>query len=156
MQACAICMEELGEEETSNAHELDCGHVFHSRCIIGWFQRGQLSCPTCRADHSEMIPHLSVQARAKFIRSTIGRRKSAPRELKLMLARLRTAELEFREHSREVKSFQREHAAILRRADALRAKKHRLRYRVRKLERLVGLFQTPSLTLPSLVVQHTF
>lgn len=158
MQAdvCAICMEELCEEDT-NTHELNCGHVFHSRCIIGWFQRGQLSCPTCRADnHSESIPHMSVHVRAKFIRNTVGRRKSAPPELKLMIAQLRKAELEYRAHTHELKTFQREHSVLLNKARALREKKWRLRQRTRHQERLLGLFQTPTLTLPSLAVQYTF
>jgi hypothetical protein len=151
---CAVCLEDLSAD--ANTHTLGCGHVFHSRCIIGWFQRGQLSCPTCRADnrHDEHLSPMSLQERARFLRRTIGRRASAPRELKLLIAQLRKVETEVREHSREERSFRREHAAILRRETALQMKRYRLRRKVRLQERLIGLFQTPALTLPSLIVQR--
>ena len=151
---CAVCLEDVSAD--TNTHELDCGHVFHSRCIIQWFQRGQLSCPTCRADnnHSEHISSLALYERAKFIRRTIGRRASAPYELKLMLSNLQKVQTELRELSQEERSFRREHTAILRRQNALQMKRYRLRRKKLLQERQIGLFQTPQLTLPALVVQR--
>ena len=148
-----VCMEDVNPDTDANTHRLDCGHLFHSPCIIEWFQRGHLSCPTCRADnHSESLPCMSVHVRAKFIRSTIGRRKSAPPELKMMITQLQNAESDLREHTRDLKLFKREHAAILKKSRACHEKKWRLRQRVRQRERLLGLFQTPTLTLPTLAV----
>lgn len=44
---CAVCQDNLTVTNAST-HELQCGHVFHSGCIIEWFRRGENSCPVCR------------------------------------------------------------------------------------------------------------
>ena len=45
---CAICRDELCTHGTGGTVEaLDCGHVFHSKCIARWFVRKE-TCPTCR------------------------------------------------------------------------------------------------------------
>lgn len=43
-RTCIICREEMVA-----AKKLDCGHMFHARCLQSWLKR-QLSCPTCRAN----------------------------------------------------------------------------------------------------------
>ena len=40
---CAICMEVLGER----GEPLNCGHLYHAKCVIPWLQKNR-SCPTCR------------------------------------------------------------------------------------------------------------
>lgn len=42
-RTCIICREEM-----VSAKKLNCGHMFHSRCLQNWLKR-QFSCPTCRA-----------------------------------------------------------------------------------------------------------
>lgn len=42
-RTCIICREEM-----QSAKKLECGHIFHARCLQSWLKR-QLSCPTCRA-----------------------------------------------------------------------------------------------------------
>jgi len=41
--ACAICMEPL----TTEGVPLNCGHLYHAKCVIPWLQSGG-GCPTCR------------------------------------------------------------------------------------------------------------
>ena len=41
---CVICLEDLGEAVTT----LECSHVFHRACLVGWFRRNP-TCPTCRS-----------------------------------------------------------------------------------------------------------
>ena len=43
---CAICQESCFEYGPT--HKLECGHTFHTNCIVGWFRSGQKSCPICR------------------------------------------------------------------------------------------------------------
>lgn len=43
---CSICMCEVRPRQRK---QLECGHVFHRRCISKWFRRGSLTCPMCRA-----------------------------------------------------------------------------------------------------------
>ena len=46
---CAICLGELAEGEWVT--QIPCGHGFHSRCILDWFQVSATdSCPKCRKD----------------------------------------------------------------------------------------------------------
>ena len=33
---CPICLSELDEEE-SNVYKIECGHIFHTECIMKWF-----------------------------------------------------------------------------------------------------------------------
>lgn len=42
-RTCIICREEM-----RTAKKLNCGHMFHARCLQSWLKR-QLSCPTCRS-----------------------------------------------------------------------------------------------------------
>lgn len=44
---CAVCIE-FGELD-SQWRRLVCGHYFHDRCIVPWFQRNRF-CPLCRHD----------------------------------------------------------------------------------------------------------
>ena len=44
---CSICLAECTKPRQCKA--LECGHVFHKRCIKRWFGRGSLTCPMCRA-----------------------------------------------------------------------------------------------------------
>lgn len=152
---CVVCMESLDAE---HAHTMDtCGHRFHSRCIIAWLQRGNLSCPTCRqsAHRPDAIPPMALCERARYIRRTVGRRASAPSELLTLIRRVRDAEERERRYAREHRDYCREHRDVLRRAHALRGRRYMASRRARLAERLLGLFQTPSLTLPALMV-HTF
>lgn len=49
---CTICLDDVVEPGQQEGVRLQCGHVFHQRCIDGWLgssmNRG-LSCPNCRA-----------------------------------------------------------------------------------------------------------
>lgn len=46
LPTCAIC---FGGMDRGNSHRLhECGHVFHSECIIQWFRSKQDTCPLCR------------------------------------------------------------------------------------------------------------
>lgn len=154
--ACPVCMDSLDSGDDVHSLE-DCGHRFHSRCIIGWLQRGHLSCPTCRTNlhHEEdAIPGLALTERARFIRRTLGRRKSAPADLKKMIAALKKVERSEKECQRAYMDFQRQNRDTIRQYNALRAKKwHSLR-RKRRCERLLGLFQAPGFPLPPLIVRR--
>lgn len=54
--ACAVCQERGDDAE--EWRKLHCGHFFHNRCIVQWFERGAF-CPVCRADVRE--PPAAVQ-----------------------------------------------------------------------------------------------
>jgi ankyrin repeat protein len=53
MTDCAICFAEITAETGQTT--LSCGHPFHVRCIVRWFQRpdGAGTCPCCRREPTE-------------------------------------------------------------------------------------------------------
>ena len=42
-ETCSICLEKFN----NNSINIPCGHNFHSKCILNWFDK-DLSCPICR------------------------------------------------------------------------------------------------------------
>ena len=43
---CSICLESINLENNTS-YKLDCGHIFHTDCIVGWF-RTQTSNGRCQ------------------------------------------------------------------------------------------------------------
>lgn len=43
---CTIC----ADGETEALVQIDCGHRFHSACILEWFRHYSTTCPNCRSD----------------------------------------------------------------------------------------------------------
>lgn len=43
---CPVCLDAVSKRALAR---MECGHVFHSRCIRAWFRRRPLRCPMCRA-----------------------------------------------------------------------------------------------------------
>ena len=41
---CAICLEDFNKK--NNKVILNCGHSFHSECILNWFDK-KMKCPYC-------------------------------------------------------------------------------------------------------------
>lgn len=48
-KVCAICLEDLGEDESILQQGKRCDHKFHKACICSWIlEKKQPNCPTCR------------------------------------------------------------------------------------------------------------
>ena len=153
--ACSICQEDV----TSDAeHVLECGHTFHSSCLIRWLRHGNLSCPNCRDGLrlEDNLPTFQLRTRARYIRSTIGRRKSAPAELRAIIARLQRAEEKEREVRLEYRQHRQEHGDVIAKHNSFRGKIWTCKRRVSQCERLLGLFNCPGLTLPRLHVTQSW
>ena len=148
---CAICLEEV---ESGSAHTLDCEHVFHAECIIGWLRRGNLSCPSCRTDlhdNTQHIPAMAIRERARYLR-VIARRKNAPMELKRLVEKVRAAENKERERCREAAQYDRLHREVMKASRRLRGMRWMARHRVYCLKRLLGIFECEGFPLPALSV----
>ena len=48
--SCAICLNSI--RKTRSTMELPCGHLYHKKCITGWEERGNDTCPLCRRNMS--------------------------------------------------------------------------------------------------------
>ena len=45
---CAVCLEETKQSDK----KLKCKHVFHSKCIMKWFEES-IECPQCRMEQDD-------------------------------------------------------------------------------------------------------
>ena len=43
-QMCAVCLSNINENES---YKLECGHIFHTGCIVKWFRNSNGNCPCC-------------------------------------------------------------------------------------------------------------
>jgi hypothetical protein len=48
---CAVCLEGVGARK-HDAKKLKCRHVFHTKCIMKWFETS-IECPTCRMEQDD-------------------------------------------------------------------------------------------------------
>ena len=53
---CPVCLSAL----TGPCKTLGCGHVFHRRCLLSWKNRGNHTCPMCRASFAPPPPEYRV------------------------------------------------------------------------------------------------
>ena len=55
-KVCVICFEEMDmksfedeQDQTATSFKLECGHAYHTRCIVSCLQRTQHKCPQCNS-----------------------------------------------------------------------------------------------------------
>ena len=146
---CSICFNEMCTE----THELECGHCFHTSCIVEWFRQGSSQCPLCRdePEPSELLDGFTLRERAKQLR-IISRRKNAPNELKRMVLRIQKIEKDITSYRQEKKKIKSKHKDIFTKHRQLDSKiwSHE-RKRLSKLRQL-GAYNTFLYPLPHLIV----
>lgn len=49
LSTCAICIDDMDEDDTVLVRGLSCGHIFHPECIDPWLLTRQACCPLCKA-----------------------------------------------------------------------------------------------------------
>jgi len=57
---CIICSKEFDDNEAY----MPCGHVFHSYCILTWFEK-KMECPMCRQKFSWTKTEKKVKVKEK-------------------------------------------------------------------------------------------
>eukprot|EP00741_Cyanophora_paradoxa_P011596 tig00020563_g11204.t1 len=78
--SCHVCLDEFSAGQTAAA--LPCIHIYHEKCIEGWFSRS-LTCPMCRADVLALLQENGVGGGEKDKaagQSAGGPSKAAPGE----------------------------------------------------------------------------
>lgn len=55
-EQCSVCLTNL----VGNCKTLPCNHIFHTRCISEWKNRGKYTCPICRAPFMEPPPYYRI------------------------------------------------------------------------------------------------
>ena len=141
--SCCICLQPCAAPE--DTHALECGHRFHTGCIISWFRtRGSAgSCPVCRADPSRALTYPDAYARCSMLRRQ-ARSSTAPESLKKAVARIQKAEKKEKEVARELREFSTaDTRRILQTHRRLQNKKWAARRAVASTKRQLGLTAFP-------------
>ena len=130
---CPICQEDMEGTETI---KLDCGHVFHPKCIIDWFRSAHSQCPLCRAEPLHQLRCMDVLTRASLLRQ-MARRKGAPDRLVRAVKQLKDAEDMYKETLGKLKEVK-EHEAV-KTYKRLMAQRSRQHWTVRKKKSKLGM-----------------
>ena len=101
---CAICLETINSNDSSQSYKIDCNHEFHTDCIMKWFRLGNSNCPLCNDSPNENTnavlssygTSLYIDERFKVIKN-ISRKKDAPEALKKHMDKFKTLEAQFKE-----------------------------------------------------------
>lgn len=59
--SCGVCQDDIDISERKNILELPCKHMYHTDCILPWFEKSN-TCPICRTefDSEEVHNHIST------------------------------------------------------------------------------------------------
>ena len=136
MGYCSIC----AEETEDGLHVLDCGHCFHSACIIQWFRMGNNACPNCRSEHAQR--QLYIQTASQRI-ANMRRRKHLPPELKRSIEKLSKMREEHFTSRSELATFVKEHKTIITVYNKQVRKNASLRWKYQRMLRLVSNMAMP-------------
>lgn len=145
MMECTICCVLGGE-----LYSLECGHSYHTDCIMEWFRRGSSSCPLCRSTSFRAM--LAPASRSERVKRMIQAAKcpSAPVRLRNLVERYRERMRMRKEAREEERAFRRRHTQVLRTARKLdrRRSKHENRLEVVRDE--ICAFSHPNIPVPLL------
>lgn len=125
---CTICRHDLSGFD---ATMLECGHFFHSECLINHFRcprewayssEGYGTCPLCRSGPLGGKPdysHCTTKGRVSIIRA-LARQNNLHPKIKKTIDQLKGRELYHTEAKKEHKEFRKKHKDILKQDAKLR------------------------------------
>jgi hypothetical protein len=97
MELCPICLEEMDmnsfqdeRQQTATSFKLECGHAYHTRCIIQCLSFANQKCPNC---HKNKSPADEL-TREGFAKRLIDELKKVP-EVRVLITELRETVSEF-------------------------------------------------------------
>ena len=155
MDYCVICAQEMDADTPSDLNprlRLECGHIYHGKCIIKWFRNLQTGCPLCRDNGSETIRPNDIRSRASML-SIEARKKDAPKCLVKMVNKLKKSEKKWTSAKKERLAYMRTNRDVFKEGDRIKAKEDKLRSAWIEQRRRVGLYNSPQIPLP-LILPH--
>ena len=142
---CVICLDNIsGDSET---FEIECGHKYHTSCIINWFRNGYKSCPLCNDIPSNINEDQESLFRYSFTTSQLGKqrlqnirkignRKNANPEIKKDFLKLKDFKNKEKESLKKLSAFKRtpEYKNAIKMREKLRKKTWVLRRKIQRQE----------------------
>tara|TARA_B100000401_G_scaffold349503_1_gene247216 strand:+ start:535 stop:987 length:453 start_codon:yes stop_codon:yes gene_type:complete len=128
---CSICYEPLNQSDSN----LECGHTFHSSCIIKWFRSGKQNCPLCNdtsIDTSNLFYRTKIETISQI--KKLGRKKSCPLNIKKTLEDIKKADINLKAINKEQNEFKKEYKVLIKKYNSFSVKKWRTRRKIRDYE----------------------
>jgi hypothetical protein len=131
MAECTICLQASDE----GAHELPCGHSFHTGCILHWFRVGHRECPNCRSEETEAC--LARKTPAQRI-AMLRRKRTLPLVVRTQLRRHDAARDAARQASVQLRAFRTTHKQVIQEWNRLRNLHLRQKFVFLRAQRLIA------------------
>ena len=108
---CVVCQDALAEGGGGVTQQLECGHEFHTECILGWFRSLQSRCPLCsRTGGTYIAPEDDESAERAEMREIrrFAATPEAPQWLKVKLRALTQARAMLAEQNKRLAALRRQ------------------------------------------------
>ena len=128
---CSICYDSL---ETGTS-EIECGHKYHTNCIIKWFRTGNQKCPLCN-DNTIDTSNMGYFTKITTIKEIkkLGRRKSCPVNLKKILNKIKEITNKQKIKKQEITAFKKQYREQLKYFNKIKNQNWKLNRTIRELE----------------------
>jgi hypothetical protein len=91
LSKCVICLDSI---KSGSEHALkECGHLFHTECIMQWFRTGYSRCPCCNYSAPLEVSKCTEKKLMLTLSLKTARSKHAPPEMKKTYQQLRTTQV---------------------------------------------------------------
>ena len=150
---CAICQEDLLDQNRPCIRIDGCHHAFHAECACRWFREGHPHCPLCRANPT--LEPMHALTRSHTIRR-FARSSSAPKELKRLGERMRNAEQKKKTAFKEIRSLRQRHKNVYKSERRLSAQHRRWSEKCHEIRMEIGLYHCEAAPLPPLRIINRF
>ena len=107
---CSICYESL-ENDTI---QIECGHKYHTNCIVKWFRTGHKNCPLCN-DTTIDVENISYFTKVETIKQikNLGRRKNCPNNIKKQLDIIKKHKIKKTVLQKQLTDFKKQHKHLI-------------------------------------------
>lgn len=128
---CSICYDELNNESTT----IECGHKYHTNCIIKWFRTGNHKCPLCNDTtiDTSNIKYFTKITTIKEIQK-LGRKKNCPINLKKLLNKIKKIKEQQKNKNTQIRDFKKKYKEELKHFSKLKIQTWKFSRQIRELE----------------------
>lgn len=131
VNTCCVCLDDINEDKS---HTLECGHSFHSSCIINWFRKGNSNCPLC--NDKTITTNLGYFQKIETIKDIkkLSRKKSCPVVLKKKIEKIKIIEQQYKKAKEDHLTYKKLHKEIFNNEKKLMRNKWKISRKIRFLE----------------------
>ena len=150
-QLCAICADDECDHQW---HTLECGHSFHTPCILKWFREAG-TCPLCRDQTDTIMDELDVRDRADMMMNMVREQKRpVPRDVRSLTTKVAKSEEKAKKRRRDEREFYRENKAVIRKWRKLQRLRVNAETKANRRVRQLGMYHSAEFPVPLCCVRR--